>query len=440
MEEIDNTEKGEQGERFVNEIAYHSFLKYWCYPGPLDIAKDNKEICDLLVVFRSVCIIVSVKNYSFKGNYERYFRSTTERAIRQIHGAEKSLWRNDLPVLLQHPDRAVETFEKSAIRKVYRIVINLNTSVKLYQTNYFDKQKEFIVMDSEAWSSAMQELDTLPDFINYLNERLILANKGSAFILPRDEFDFGPSDGDLLAKFMFELPKEGNATFISGSELDLIATYYGNEYAFPRKLLDPQFNVRSLKLDGEWIKFFNSDAYKKKLKLQSEGYFIDQIVKEMIIDKVNGEKLSKMLFSLNRFQRTFLAIHFNDFHSQQSKTGFRHRPLYYVKYKPSLVFFYFVDDLDEKLLQQYTELYLNHANYFTNYSLAEIGLLGKSHSGDKYVFGHIKNAERPDDFVIRKFEETFKAFDLRLTTHIEVGELDPIEIPFKPLDNTPFFR
>lgn len=60
-------DKGRLGEDFVNQIAFNSFLKYWCFPNPLDIAGDNKEICDLLVVFDEICMIVSVKNYEFKG-------------------------------------------------------------------------------------------------------------------------------------------------------------------------------------------------------------------------------------------------------------------------------------------------------------------------------------------------------------------------------------
>lgn len=47
-----NTEKGQAGERFVNEIPFNSFLKYWCFPRPLDIVKDNKEICDMLIVLK----------------------------------------------------------------------------------------------------------------------------------------------------------------------------------------------------------------------------------------------------------------------------------------------------------------------------------------------------------------------------------------------------
>jgi hypothetical protein len=438
MEEIDNTEKGALGEKFVNEIAYNSFLRYWCYPGPLDIAKDNKEICDLLVVFRSICIIVSVKNYSFKGNYDRYFRSTTERAIRQIHGAEKTLWR-DRPVLLLHPDRPAEMFDKTVITTVYRVVINLNTAVKIYQTNFFDRDREFIVMDSEAWQSAMTQLDTLPDFINYLNERLLLANKGDAIILPRHEFDFGLNDAQFMANFMFEMPKSGNLTVISGTELDMIATYYNNEFSFPKVLIDPKFHARTLKLDGEWDKFVNSPSYQQKLELEAQSYFVDQMVKEMIIDKRNGDKLARMLFSLNRFQRTFLAGHFNDFHAQQQKSGLRHRPYYYLKFKPNLVFLYFSDNLDKNLLQKYVDLYLLHAGYLLDYSFKEIGLIGKSHSGSTFAFGYMNDQSgKPSRETIAQHEEMFNALNLKLRSDLASNELAPIIIPFGPLADSPF--
>ena len=64
--------KGDVGEDYVNQLAYKSYLKYWCYPNPKDISGDKKEICDLLIPFRDKLIIISVKNHSFDVNYERY--------------------------------------------------------------------------------------------------------------------------------------------------------------------------------------------------------------------------------------------------------------------------------------------------------------------------------------------------------------------------------
>lgn len=46
-------QKGKEGENFVNDLAFKSFLKYWCYPNPMDENGDKKEICDLLVRIKS---------------------------------------------------------------------------------------------------------------------------------------------------------------------------------------------------------------------------------------------------------------------------------------------------------------------------------------------------------------------------------------------------
>ena len=78
----EKTKKGELGEEFVNNLSYNSFLKFWCYPNPKDEERDKKEICDLLILFRDICIIISVKNYEFKGDYSRYDKKTVGKAIK----------------------------------------------------------------------------------------------------------------------------------------------------------------------------------------------------------------------------------------------------------------------------------------------------------------------------------------------------------------------
>jgi len=431
-EEIDNTEKGREGERFVNEIAFNSFLRYWCYPGPMDIAGDNKEICDLLIVFHTACIIVSVKNYSFKGNYERYFRSTTERAMRQILGAERNLFRDSL-VLLKHPDRIEEVFDRNSIKHIYRIVVNLNPAVKVYQTSFFKKDKEFIVMDIDAWASAVVELSTLPDLLNYINERLRLTNKGPAIMLSREEMDFSQPDGEYLAKLMLEA--KDNLTTISGSELDLIATYYKNGFQFPAGLLDPKFNARSLKIDGEWTKFRTSSAYEKKLELERAGGFVDEIVRELIIDKKNGENLSRLLFSMNKMHRAVLSKHFDEFYTKQKATEVGQRPYYYARMNPKMVFLYFNDDYSETDLQNRITVYLMHMSYLFNYAIEEIGLIGKSKSGDKYAFGYTTNKEVPNESELKEFEKFFANLNLRLRS-----EVSPSELANVPFADDPFFK
>lgn len=113
---MDSTEKGNIGEEFVNEIAYSSFLDYWCYPSPEDEYGDKKEICDLLILFGDSLIIISVKNYEFKDFYSRYFRRTIDKAVKQIYGAERKLLNKERDIFIKHPKREIERFPKERLQ------------------------------------------------------------------------------------------------------------------------------------------------------------------------------------------------------------------------------------------------------------------------------------------------------------------------------------
>jgi len=294
MSNTEQTEKGELGEDFVNKIAFNSFLKYWCYPSPLDIIGDNNEICDLLIVFDSICIIISVKNYSFKGDYKRYFRKTIDKASRQILGAEKKLFGQNT-ILIKHPDRDAEEFPKEKIKKIHMIIVNLNSSVKYYRISYTVSDKNITVMDSIAWKDSLFELNTLPDFINYIENRCLLFSDHPAFILPREEYDFSKNDQVNLWAEIEDIAKEkgknGKLSLVCGNELDLIATYIKNGFKFPSKLNHDEANGLTLKIDGEWENFQKSKINKEKNNFEKESYFIDKLVSEMIIDKENGERI-----------------------------------------------------------------------------------------------------------------------------------------------------
>lgn len=437
---MDNTQKGFIGEKFVNEIAFNSFLKYWCYPSPRDKRNNNNEICDLLIVFKSVCVIISVKNYTFGHNYERYFRRTTERAIRQINGAEKALFREDQdPVTLIHPEREPEVFDKNKIKRIYRIVINLNTAVKLYQTSFFENDKQYVVMDAEAWQNTLTVLDTLPDFLNYINSRLLLTKKHPAIILPRAEKDFSHIDADFLAKLYFSKSTDAGVTVISGTELDLIATYLTNGYSFPEILYkDTTFNALTMKLDGEWEKFKKSDQFEKLKDTLSPSYFIDELVKETIIHSPNGDKLSRMLFSMNRMHRSIFANHFDQFCSMNEFHPFGYRVKYYAKLNPKFVLLFFKDDSSKERIQDLMSLHLMHMSYLYGNSLSEIGLIGKVANSSLYAFGYTDNSFKPSIEETGDMEQTFRKLNLKLRSDFKGTDLKDDGFSDSPIFNSPF--
>ncbi len=406
---MNSVSKGKSGEDFVNYIAFNSFVKYWCFPGPLDILNDNKEICDLLILFDDICIIVSVKNYGFNGNYERYFKKTVAKAMRQIDGAERKLFR-DRPVLLKHPDRDEEVFDKNHFDAIYRIIINLNEDVKYYQTSCFKDRKHYTIMDASAWYTSMEELNTIPDFTTYLTARCALFSEHPAFMFPRSEYDISTNDKISARNEMEEVAKNGQKmSIISGSELDIIAEYIRHGFRFPKSLNHREVDNMLLKLDGAWDKFINSKASSKKDHYEKESYFIDRLVKQFLINTENGNHLAAMFFRLNRLQRAEFARAFLEYHEgyAMGDINVRLNRSHIVLPFINMVFVCYDDDYPKEKIIQLVELSLLHHHYLHKFKCKEVGALGMSKTTGDFIFGYSKLTEAYAENEIEDMKTSF---------------------------------
>lgn len=386
--------KGQEGEDIVNEIAYRSFLNTFCFPNPLDISKDYKEICDLLILFHDICIIISVKNYSFEGNYDRYFRKTTEKSIKQILGAERRLFRDSPHVLIKHPDRNEIIFDKSIYKKVYRIIININQEIKFFQTSIQKDNKEFTVFDYQGWKDAIEILDTIPDFIQFLEKRAQLFVKNPVIIFPREENDFGQNDKDFASIIIKEIAQSSPVHMLLGTEKDLIAEYIIHGYEFPSRLKILNTNCLLLKLDGRWDSLHKSGGlYILKMSRQ-ESYIIDNMVKEMVINKSGGEFLSEMLYKMDRSERQSLAQMFLKYCDEQGNIF--NQSLEKIEFNRTIckmgshyiIFMYFDDKTEKEKIELFMKMSMRQANYLENFTLDNVGGIAISHSKNTYYFGY----------------------------------------------------
>ena len=403
--------KGVSGEDFVNHIAFKSFVKYWCFQGPTDLIKDNKEICDLLVLFDDVCIIVSVKNYDFKGDYDRYFRTTIDKAIRQIDGAERKLFRDE-PLLLKHPDRKEELFEKSRYKQVHRIIVNLNEDVKYYQTSYTFGDKSYTVMDAAAWYTSMEELNTIPDFTRYLSARCALFNRYSAFIFPRSEFDFSVNDRISAAGQIDKVAqKENKLTIVNGSELDLISEYIRNNFKFPAELCHDEVDGMMLNIDGRWNDFRASKTSTLKDEYEKENYFIDGLVKELLIHTEQGNHLAQMFFRLNRLDRSDFANAFLKYHEEHSmgNVNIKINRSHFIMPFINMVFVYHADNVPKEKIAELIRASLHHHHYLHKFKDIEIGALAMSRTTQEYTFGYSKLVGTYTDKEINLMKQRFFA-------------------------------
>lgn len=269
--------KGTEGEEYVNELAFNSYLDYWCYPNPKDELGDKKEICDLLIIFKETLIIISVKNYENKGNYERYKKRVIEKSTSQLYGAERKLFNSDRDIKIKHHNRGFEIFDKKAIKKVFRITVNVGEQFEFYELGDVRENKGFInIFNKDTFEKIIQELDTIPDLVNYLLERENFLNHY----------------------------KEIN--FVS-KERDLLAVYLRNIRKFPDNYYKKDIDKITVDLSNAWEDYDNHSSVLKKREQDKYSYFIDKISKNDILKIANGEMLAKELMSLTRIQRRFIS-------------------------------------------------------------------------------------------------------------------------------------
>lgn len=270
------SKKGTAGEEFINELVTSAYSKYWCFPGPKDEDGDKKEIADLLIWFDETLVILSVKNYEFKGNYERYEKMTVEKATRQIIGAEKKLLQSGRDIVVVHPERGRVTIPWASIKRTVRLIVNLGEGQEYYESGRSagKQSSQYIsILDKDAVKAIFQELDTIPDLVKYLNDReVLLASE---------------------VKIM-----------IGGRERDLLASYIKRARSFPST---DGLTAATLDIDGSWEEFENNAQKKARDEANQVSYVVDDILNNQLLTQNGGEYYALPLARLCRVERRMLG-------------------------------------------------------------------------------------------------------------------------------------
>lgn len=417
-------DKGQIGEDFVNDLAYRSFLKYWCYPGPKHENGDKKEICDLMIIFNSVLIIISVKNYEFKGNHFRYFNNTIEKAVKQIHGACRTLF-SAKEVQIKHPDKEIEIFPREQIKKVFRIVINLGEGVKFYPFNQTTKNDDYVTLfDKDSFQTIIDQLDTIPDFIDYLEKREKLFKGRTTIIMPGDEFDF-PVE---TQKEFFELRDQitNNYILISGTEKDLLSHFFKNTRNFP-KALSEDSNGIYLIIDGDWDSFAAEEKVKNKAKADKASYFIDgfvqnEILKNDLLKNLTPMRLglAKALLSFDRLTRRSIANSYFEFHDRyKDVSGLNFGRRFGDFDGVGVLMTFYTDQMDFEMINTLNNLAIESCSLFTGYKSRSMILISANRS-HRFLFAYIDKIEKyspQHEEMIRKDVKTLGWFTKHTFLH-----------------------
>lgn len=420
-------DKGKIGEEFVNKLAYNSFLKFWCYPGPRFENGNKKEICDLLIIFQSVTIVISVKNYEFKGNHFRYFNNTIEKAVKQIYGACRVLFGTS-EVHIKHPDKEIETFPKEQIKKIFRIVINLGDGVKFYPFNSTTKGDDYVTLfDKDSFETIIGELDTIPDFIDYLEKREKLFKDKTTIILPGDEYDFPIETQQEFFKLGETI--EDKYIFISGTEKDLLSHFFKNQRNFP-PVLSGDSDAYYIQLDGDWKKFTANKKVKNKNKADRISYFIDEFVKnELLKDTLlkdltpMREELAKALLSFDRLTRRIISKNYFEFHElYKHNIGLNYARRFADFDGIGVLLTFYTKDMNIEMINTLNQLAIESSNLYTNYKSTSLILIS-SNSDHSFMFAYIDKLERYPPNIEKEIREDVEALGwFKKETYINVVE------------------
>lgn len=209
-----------ESERSLARLARKAFLSLWSYAnvytdeGRSNGKGDGKELVDLLVVFGNDALLFSDKHCAFQSDIDikvawpRWYKRAIEKSVKQLAGAESFLRRfqgrvfvdkscqTELPVKLPDPTSAryfliaVTRGGHGAAAAYYgggssgSLMLNSTLEERAHYDEPFAigfplKGRRFVhVLDEVTVDTLLEELDTVPDLVEYLKckERYFGAN------------------------------------------------------------------------------------------------------------------------------------------------------------------------------------------------------------------------------------------------------------------------
>lgn len=280
-----------ESERVLIRLGKKAFLSLWSYPnvftdeGRGDGKGDGKELCDLLVVFGNNVLLFSDKECEFHGNtdvkvaWRRWYRRAIEKSARQLAGAErfaksfpKRIYlnkdcRTPLPIAL--PNQEVAKYYLIAVTRGSHLAAreffgssssgSLILDSSLAGPDHYEApfrighplRGRFVhVLDEMTVDLLLEELDTIPDLVSYLDCKEAFLQKSRATLSVAGE-------EELLARYMTTV-REG-------------------KHGLPDIPRGAAFVVLP---EGGWNVYSNSEQRAAKLKADEGSYMWDAIIEQ----------------------------------------------------------------------------------------------------------------------------------------------------------------
>ncbi|MGH1506993.1 hypothetical protein [Ralstonia solanacearum] len=324
-------------ERALAGLARKAFLSLWSYPnvysdeGRSAGKGDGKELVDLLVVFGTDVLLFSDKHCAFQSDVDikvawpRWYKRAIEKSVRQLAGAENFLRRfpdrvfvdkscqTKLPVSLPDP-RLARYFLIAVTRGGHEAAARhfgggSSGSLMLdsmlegdahyeqpFKVGFPLKGRRFVhVLDEVTVDTLLEELDTVPDLVDYLSckERYFGANGIFMHVAGEEE---------LLARYM--------------------CTMENGRHALPKA---PHGASAVILSEGDWRFYRSSPQRAAKREADQGSYMWDALIEyqasfvragtaiglpELPPETIDHERILRALAAEPRLARRELARHF----------------------------------------------------------------------------------------------------------------------------------
>lgn len=335
-------------ERFLFRLCQSSFLHLWSYANVFrdqgkNGAGDGKELCDVLVVFGDAIILFSDKRSEFPKSgdeqldWNRWCRRSIIRSQRQLSGAER--WIRRFPNRIFEDRRCTQplqiTLPPPERMRIYKVVVALGAAERCqahfgggsgslmllkqgltggqpggsketyprpFTVNLVEANRQlFHIVDDVTLPVLLHELDTIADFVEYLDmkEKLI-----------RDE--------RLISV---------------GGEEDLVGLFLGVRAALPQ-LVEVVDAGPIIVAEGIYADILQREDYQSYVEENRISYFWDYLIVNHISCVLRGtlvagsagtftenEEILRFLASEPRVRRRMLASAFLDLIQQARQRG-----------------------------------------------------------------------------------------------------------------------
>lgn len=289
-------------ERYLASLADKAFLRLWSYPNTFIDRKQNgkgdgKEFIDLTVVFDNDVLLFSDKYIEWPGvadinlAWSRWYRRAVEGSVKQINGAARWLEENEGRLFLD-PACSVPfpvPIPKSNDRRIHGIAI-ASGATEACKGFFSDESGTFPIMPSVSGPAHVDSTNP-----QYLPFSIGDVNPGKVFVhvFDRSAIDVVLSELDTIQDFVEYLQKRseflrsGTLAMAAGEE-ELLALYLQSssdteQRSFlPTRLAAEASDASIVIPSGEYQNLQNRPEYLRKIEADKVSYFWDRLIENFI--------------------------------------------------------------------------------------------------------------------------------------------------------------